>query len=56
MVSIAARLQASWGDLLVTGAPDEWLRSILGPQVLVIEGSSIPHDFVHDLRYLDGMG
>lgn len=47
-VSLAARYQivattyhAVRGDLLVAGAPNKWLRAVLRPEILVVEGSSL---------------
>jgi hypothetical protein len=39
----------------VAVAEDKGLRAVGGPKVLVVEGSSVPDDFVHELRNADGV-
>jgi hypothetical protein len=42
--------------LRIAHAVNERLTPVLCPQTLVVEGSRVPHDFVHNLRDLDGVG
>lgn len=37
------------GNLRVTHAVDEWVGTVFGPQILVVEFPGVPHHLVHDL-------
>ncbi len=42
--------------LPVSETPDEWLRTVLGPVLLVVELPRVPVNFVEKLTHADRMG